>query len=366
MDTSSRAAASAHPRFDTLDAVRGIAALLIVLRHTPGYFGALSFPESYLGVDIFFLLSGIVIASSYERKLLSSLSFRQFALIRIARLYPCYFLGCVLGLIVFLSHGGSGGVAEMALFAFLMLPNFANLRGGDPNPYPLDHPAWSLFSELVVNFIYAEIVKFLSERTIFALLCATAAVLCAGIYASPEHTLDIGWKLQDLPMGIVRSAYSFFFGIWLYRKFAARRRPAAAGRFAPVYLVFLISAIAAILTAAPAAPLRPYFDAVCVLFVFPALIYACLFVNPRGILQTASRFLGGISYPVYVLHQPAGTLVSAVLRRVFAIDVAACAPFSGVVFICCLAAVSFWLNARYEPALKNIILALPGRMSRAR
>ena len=36
----------------------------------------------------FFILSGFVIAKAYERKLLSNMRFSDFALVRIARLYP--------------------------------------------------------------------------------------------------------------------------------------------------------------------------------------------------------------------------------------------------------------------------------------
>ena len=55
--------------FYFLDGIRGIAALLVVLRHTEIYFGAIEFPVIYLAVDVFFLLSGIVIAGDYENRL---------------------------------------------------------------------------------------------------------------------------------------------------------------------------------------------------------------------------------------------------------------------------------------------------------
>jgi peptidoglycan/LPS O-acetylase OafA/YrhL len=50
----------------TLDGIRGMAAVLFVLRHTSAYFGRISFQETYLGVDVFFVLSGVVIANTYE------------------------------------------------------------------------------------------------------------------------------------------------------------------------------------------------------------------------------------------------------------------------------------------------------------
>ncbi|WP_044531373.1 acyltransferase family protein, partial [Herbaspirillum sp. B65] len=74
--------------FLTLDGFRGIAAILVVLRHTTPYFGDNPFFSSYLAVDLFFLLSGAVVARSYEHRLQQDMSLRQFMWIRLLRLYP--------------------------------------------------------------------------------------------------------------------------------------------------------------------------------------------------------------------------------------------------------------------------------------
>ena len=69
-------------RFHLLDALRGLAAMLVVTFHTPAqlkYF--LNFPNSFLAVDFFFCLSGFVIAFSYEDRLKQSLSLRNFMVV---------------------------------------------------------------------------------------------------------------------------------------------------------------------------------------------------------------------------------------------------------------------------------------------
>ena len=52
-------------KFATLDALRGVAAILVVMRHTESFFG-FSLYNSYLAVDFFYILSGFVLAHNYE------------------------------------------------------------------------------------------------------------------------------------------------------------------------------------------------------------------------------------------------------------------------------------------------------------
>lgn len=61
-----------QPRvFHTLDALRGIAAIAVVVFHSATVLAPISMPTAYLAVDIFFVMSGIVIAHAYEVQLLT-------------------------------------------------------------------------------------------------------------------------------------------------------------------------------------------------------------------------------------------------------------------------------------------------------
>ena len=84
------APAAAH-RFTALDSLRGIAALGVLLHHLPATNGLAVLPLAGAGslfVDLFFVLSGFVIAASYGERLADGFSVRRFALLRLGRVVP--------------------------------------------------------------------------------------------------------------------------------------------------------------------------------------------------------------------------------------------------------------------------------------
>src|ERR1700748_2589335 len=84
---------SGRRMFYTIDGLRGLAALLVVMRHTiPLHGGTLNSPSSYLAVELFFQFSGFVIAHAYDKRFAEGLGFWEFAKIRFIRLYPLYFI----------------------------------------------------------------------------------------------------------------------------------------------------------------------------------------------------------------------------------------------------------------------------------
>ena len=82
--------------FGTLDGLRGIAALAVVTRHVPDTTFQDLLPGSTLAVDLFFVLSGFVLAHSYTERLRGEMGAIAFMRVRIIRLYPLYILGSAL------------------------------------------------------------------------------------------------------------------------------------------------------------------------------------------------------------------------------------------------------------------------------
>src|SRR5476649_797527 len=105
-------------RFDLLDGLRGVAAIAVMLHHYTQHTGWDWFGGAWVAVDLFFVLSGFVIAHSYSKKILNGISFRDFTSVRLVRLAPLYLLGLALGVCaVFLSMAKSG--APQMLFSQL-------------------------------------------------------------------------------------------------------------------------------------------------------------------------------------------------------------------------------------------------------
>lgn len=83
-------------RFNSLDGLRGFAAISVAYLHIVGTSWGV-----YLAVDLFFILSGFVLTHAYEEKR-KFITFRQFLAERIARLWPLHFLALLAVSFIFL------------------------------------------------------------------------------------------------------------------------------------------------------------------------------------------------------------------------------------------------------------------------
>jgi peptidoglycan/LPS O-acetylase OafA/YrhL len=343
--------------FDALDGIRGAAAILVVLRHTKDYFGPLSFQESYLAVDIFYVLSGVVIANSYENRLRQGMSALDFMRIRVIRLYPLYLLAGILGTLVFMTIYPFYNVGWLFLIYVLFLPNVFRIRDG--TPFPLNHPAWSLFFELVINFVYGAFVNVLGSRTLWS-LCAVCAVVLAAVLAQ-SGDLDTGWTVRSSPIGLLITAFSFFTGVALFRVFARRDAPQIAGVTGTSLIVVCLLVVLLVLTADPRPALRPYFDFVSVVVIFPVMIHVAMRARPTALMSRLCRWAGNISYALYVLHEPTGRLMETICQAGFGVQITDFAPEAGIVFLVTLIVLCGALDRLYDVPMRKYLLTLSRR-----
>ena len=109
--------------FGTMNGLRGIAALAVVGYHF-SLRGPLHLQNGFLAVDLFFVLSGFVIAYSYEKRLREGLPLKDFVLIRFIRLYLLYLLGTLFPIIaVVASFISKGRIIELNSDAFHAIPS---------------------------------------------------------------------------------------------------------------------------------------------------------------------------------------------------------------------------------------------------
>jgi peptidoglycan/LPS O-acetylase OafA/YrhL len=340
--------------FYTLDGIRGIAALLVVLRHTTHFFGDFGFQESYLAVDMFFVMSGVVLANAYEQRLKAGLSTKTFARIRLVRLYPLYALGVafsVLALALGADYEQTGWLPWTLPLAVFLLPNVFSFAGF--SPFPLNGPSWSLFLELWVNIIYSRFISSLNSRNLLLIMAFSAVGLVAGEYLSQRHNIDFGWTKKSLVFSFFRVGYSYFAGVLIYRMSAAHRF--AGLQIDPSLAACgLLLAMAALLMCSPPPSVQPYFDFLCVTAVFPSIVYAALFFQPKGRTRTVCTFLGAISYPAYAIHAPLGRLTETMLQELGGLSVQNYAPYSGAVFVIALLPLCWALN-NYDVRLRILL-----------
>lgn len=349
---------SPRPHFNTLDGIRGVAALLVVIFHGADFFGAHPFPETYLAVDVFFLLSGAVVANAYESRLRDGMSFARFAWIRLVRIYPLYLFGFTLGVVAITwSHARlEGGLPLSLVDGLLLLPTLSGVL------FPFNMPSWSLSVELFGNLAYAAALRWLDDRMLMIVMAACAAGMAAVLWLSPRHLLDMGVTRVLFYVGYVRFGYAFCAGVLLYRCFMRYRGPRYARVSSPIAWLVLLC-VAAVLMGAPPPKIAPWYDFFAVVLAFPLLILWGMHYRAAGLHARVFDALGLLSYPIYVLHDPLmkmGRHASLAWRGV---AISTYAPVAGWLLLLTVV-VSAWLVAVHYDAPLRAWLMKPGRLRR--
>lgn len=324
--------ADSKPHYAILDGLRGVAALVVIWYHVFEGFATSpldqKFNHGYLAVDFFFILSGFVVGYAYDDRwrkrpgnasgVCGGMGIKDFLKRRLVRLHPMVMLGSVLGAVTFLIQGSVqwdgthvpfGAVMLAMLLGMFLIPAYPGapyeVRGNN-EMYPLNGPSWSLFFEYIGNILYALVLRRLSTRWL-SVVVAVSGLGLAG-YAvgglSGFGHLGVGWSLTDLnlPGGFLRLMFSFGVGLLMSRGFRPWK---VRGAF------WICSAAVILLLSAPRIGgedrmwLNGLYEAVCVTCIFPLLVYIGASGRLAGpVSGRICKFLGDISYPVYMIHYP--------------------------------------------------------------
>lgn len=318
---SAAAFADTKPHYDLLDGLRGVAALMVIFYHVFEAFATSPidqrFNHGYLAVDFFFILSGFVIGYAYDDRW-KTMTTKDFIKRRLIRLHPMVVLGAVLGVIAFCIQGcekwdGTQVSISMVMLALLInlflipaVPGSGPEIRGNGEMYSLNGPSWSLFFEYIGNIMYALFIRRMSTKAL------TALVVLAGIglasfaifnFSGAGH-LGVGWTMEEYNLigGFLRVLFSFSIGLLMSRVF----KPI------PVKGAFWICSLAiVVLLSMPyvgngeALWMNGIYDSVCAILIFPMLVY--LGASGKTTDKHSARickFLGDISYPLYMVHYP--------------------------------------------------------------
>jgi len=276
--------------FVVLDGLRGVAAIAVLIAHASSIvLGHAIFERKYMAVQFFFMLSGFVVMCAYETKLKSGMSFGQFCMRRIIRLYPLIWISTLLGWIYLdtfdISFSTSPDRFVAIALSSLSLPVlYADFKSGI---FPINPPEWSLYFELIAYGCFGLFAHRTSTRTLFI-------VAAAGVGSYAAVALQYPANAQPFWCHAFGILASFPIGMLLWRSYKAGRLPQISVPFLPLAIAMLF--ICAIPKWRPA-----IIDAALIAFIFPAMILlGANFQAPK--LQSVLKFLGELSYPLYILH----------------------------------------------------------------
>lgn len=298
-----------------LTGLRGIAALMVAVYHIDpelrayGAFGR-AIGRGYLWVDLFFVLSGFVLALNYGARFQSGWSagsWRDFLLRRVARIYPLYAVLLFASLAYMAMGLGHSYAMPLLPYPRLAHPlavkaaNVVMVQSWGVGP-SIDGTAWSLSAEWAAYVLFpllAGLALFSRGRTAFVLaLLAAAGIVATATLTGTDHEIHSG-ALDAYDGGtvepVLRCLSGFVLGLLMFRLTQSGRVGAWLARDKVLAALFALTAFG--LAFAPDD-----------LWIYPLL--PLLVLGLYGNRGKIGRLLGGgavywlglVSYSIYLVH----------------------------------------------------------------
>jgi peptidoglycan/LPS O-acetylase OafA/YrhL len=284
-----------HDRVEEIDALRGIAAILVVFFHlTFKKSGQIAFFKlGVTGVDLFFIISGFVIYMS----LTGIRNTREFVIHRVSRLYPTYW-ACVTLTFIFIcvrSHFYKGAnvpfisvgdyLADMTMFQY-----YFGIKD-------LDGPYWTMLVEMLFYFGIGMLFYFtlLKQSNLIGIILSIAAVILTNFFYCHPLSHEI---ISEVPL--LTFLPLFIAGTTFYQLYYG------SGKVLQHYLIALICLVCQILLFNYGG--KSHFYLTQSEYGGMVLIYFLLFIlfvhgKLKFIVNKVTLFLGKISYSLYLIHQ---------------------------------------------------------------
>ena len=232
---------------------------------------------------------------------------------RLIRLQPMVVIGALIGAVMFYFQGCPVWDVSKISVTMLLVATLMNALLIPATPgseirgvgemYPLNGPSWSLFFEYIGNILYALFLRRLPTRALAALVLLAGCGLTAFAVWGPLGDICVGFALteENIVGGSLRLLFSFSAGLLMSRVFKPVRVRGAfwigaleSSRYRPCP------------DRRQRAPwMNGLYDAACAIAVFPLIVY--LGASGKTTDKATTRickFLGDISYPLYMVHYP--------------------------------------------------------------
>lgn len=318
--------------FSALDGLRAISVLAVVWHHTgaASYRGVVG--RGYLGVDQFFAISGFLITTLLlrEHELNGTISLRKFYARRTLRIFPLYYL-VLLAYIVFSLTARRGTAATHAFIdhlpAFFTYTSnwFVGLSAGASVTF---YFAWSLATEEQFYLLWPPVLSRLLRWTSGRLFPAGVFLLAlctVNQFALRSRHSGLEWQiLRSIATPILLGAMAAL--VLHSRKSFALVAPILAARLAPV------AVLAALLLL-----IWQGADELAIQVSMVVMVAALCIREPtylhRILAGRPLRYIGRISYGIYLMHLLAANLVRPVVGRQYGVSV-----YLATVFVVIIAA----------------------------
>ena len=330
----------AHQRYHALDGMRGIAAFFVMFYHYNSHSRSFEiweyplFNASGLSVDLFFILSGFALSYSYSEKIGKTLTIQDYFLKRLARLYPFYFIGMMVGVLAsFILVGteystfNSTSIVEALIFNSAYIPyanteivrNFGDIEPTKGEIFPLNPPAWSLYFEIIASILFIYICKWPISRLMSLCSMAFIGFIIFGFFNALAlgkigFIESLGWAANNFSGGFPRTIFSFGLGILIFKNDEIRRRVKSLFS-GTISLPILYVALA--LSLSLPSTLQGIYSIFFLLILAPVMVVLAVENQDRGHwVRIFSNWIGWLSYPVYCLHFPVGRIVYFYGRKI--------------------------------------------------
>lgn len=291
--------------FDILTALRGVLALWVVFYHIqPNLYHLIGFGVNhvlsmgYVAVDFFFVLSGFVIAMTYQEQLSQSFSYRNLAsfyIKRIARIYPLHFAIMLFYLTIPLILFMTGREVPAIYDHYTYITSLVLLNcWGFHDVLSWNVPSWSISTEFACYIVFPFSIFLLHRLRHWTLLLSVTIISCTLIafLFNQKNAINIGDYIPTL--GIWRCILEFNLGVivfLLYREGLLGFLKKKALFYGMVLISFL-----AIEMKLPNYYWLPLF------MMFFVGFCICLEESISIKVPTFLLWLGDISYAIYLIH----------------------------------------------------------------